>query len=72
MSKLTNCQIQAQIEGLKLSLAGAVARGDATRAKHVLGKLDGYCDELEQRRQRGEDPGAELQGDRRVEVAHGA
>jgi hypothetical protein len=72
MSRLTNCQIQAQIEGLKMSLAGAVARGDSTRAKQVLRKLDGYCTELEERRGRGEDPGAEIQRDRRLEVAHGA
>jgi hypothetical protein len=61
MSKLTNCQIVAQLEGMRRTLAGAVSRGDADAAWRVMVKIDRYEAELRQRQNAGLNPGTEIQ-----------
>ena len=61
MSKLTNCQIKAQISGLETTMRRKAAQRDATGARRSLKKIDGYRAELAARLAAGEDPGAEIQ-----------
>ncbi|MCL5743768.1 MAG: hypothetical protein M1541_07550 [Acidobacteria bacterium] len=63
MSKLTNCQIKAQIQGLEASIAGAVQRGDAAGARRREKKLAGYRAEVAEREARALNLGTEIQAD---------
>lgn len=61
MSKLSNCQIEAQIQGLRAGIALASARGDRAGIRRRQRRLDAYLEELAERRAAGLDPGAEIQ-----------
>jgi hypothetical protein len=61
LSKLTNCQIAAQIYGLKNSMARAALRNDDGSVRRLWKKIEGYVVELRQRREAGLDPGTEIQ-----------
>jgi len=64
MSKLTNHQIRAQIEGLEKAVLIDHLHGEQNRSssRRRLAKLLAYKEELAAREAAGESPGTEIQG----------
>lgn len=68
MSKLTNHQIRAQINGLEV----AIARLRGSKLTRALGRLQDYKAELAAREAAGSNPGTEIQARRFGEPKGGA
>lgn len=61
LSKLTNCQIEALVAGLRRAWMSARNRGDRKGAARKLVFIEKYESELAQREAAGENPGTEIQ-----------
>ncbi len=60
-TKLTNCQIEALVKSLELSIAQAARRGRHAIALRRQRRVEAYRAELQRRQAEGLNPGTEIQ-----------